>query len=181
MQMLRCRICGETYLGTEPPSRCPFCGAHSEYFVGPGSFTSAENAIQPTEIEKADLETAIELERSNTRYYLAMSRMHGDESLASTYKRLSKVEMEHCSVFCRLADVPKPDDLNTPDGDPSSWCEAIEESARRETRAAAFYAEVVGRATNERIREVFSAVSAVERDHLALDALAADWAGCEPG
>jgi len=28
MKMYRCRICGETYLGAEAPSHCPFCGAH---------------------------------------------------------------------------------------------------------------------------------------------------------
>ena len=29
----RCRICGETYLGTKPPSRCPFCGVTDDFFV----------------------------------------------------------------------------------------------------------------------------------------------------
>ena len=27
MKLHRCRICGETYLGVERPSHCPFCGA----------------------------------------------------------------------------------------------------------------------------------------------------------
>lgn len=179
MQMLRCRICGETYLGTEVPSRCPFCGAAKDHFVGPGLFTSSENAIQPTEVEREDLEHAIELERANTRYYLAMSQMPGDEPLASAYKRLSRIEAEHCSTFCKLLNVPKPADLGVPAEPPGSWCEAIKESARREQQASDFYAQVVGRATSTRLKEVFAAVSAVERDHLAFDALAAEWAGCQ--
>jgi len=178
MQMLRCRICGETYLGTAPPTRCPFCGAAQEYFTVPGLFLASEDSIQPTELERSDLEMAIEIERSNARFYVAMAALTGDEVLSSAYKRLSRIEAEHCSLFSRMLGRPKPDDLATPDGNPASWCEAIEESARREAQAATFYAEVMGRATNERMREVFEAVSAVERDHLALDALAAEWAGC---
>jgi len=178
MQMLRCRICGETYLGTEPPSRCPFCGAAENYFTGPGGFLASEDAIQPTEGERADLQTAIGLERSNARFYAAMAEMSGDEVLASTYKRLSRIEAEHCSVFSKMLSQAKPDDLGIAEGEPASWCDAIAESARREAHAAAFYAEVVARATSPRMREVFEAVSAVERDHLALDALAAEWAGC---
>jgi len=28
-----CKICGEAYIGEDPPSRCPFCGVLKEYFV----------------------------------------------------------------------------------------------------------------------------------------------------
>jgi rubrerythrin len=178
MKMIRCRICGETYLGTESPTRCPFCGAAELYMVEPDGFSASENVVQLTEIERNDLETAIELERSNTRFYLAMAALAGDEPLASAYKRLSRIEAEHCSLFCKLLGAQKPDDLGTPEGNPAGWCDAIAESAERETRAAGFYAEAAGRATNERIREVLTAVSAVERDHLAFDALAASRAGC---
>jgi rubrerythrin len=178
MRFMRCRICGDSYLGTETPKRCPFCGAHEEYIVGPGEYSADENRVQPTEIERADLERAIELERSNTRFYLAMSQMSGDEALASGYKRLSRIEGEHCSVFCKLADVKKPADLGEPSEPPASWCDGIAESVERENMAAAFYAEAVGRATNARIAEVFTAVSAVETDHIALDGEAANIAGC---
>lgn len=178
MRFMRCRICGDSYLGTETPKRCPFCGAHERYIVGPGEYSSTENNVQLTEIERADIEQAIELERANTRFYLAMSQMPGDEALASGYKRLARVEAEHCSLFCKLADVSKPVDLGEPTEPPASWCDGIAESAEREKMAAAFYAEVVGRATNPRIVEVFTAVSEVESDHIALDGEAAGIAGC---
>jgi rubrerythrin len=32
-QQYICEICGEPYLGTSPPSRCPFCGAYEEKIV----------------------------------------------------------------------------------------------------------------------------------------------------
>lgn len=173
MRLMRCRICGDTYLGTGTPSRCPFCGAAAFYLVDPDEFSSDENRVDLTEVERADLDTAIELERSNARFYAAMGGLDRDEALASAYKRLSAIEAEHCSVFCKLSGQPKPDDLREPEGDPKSWSDAIEESARRERRAADFYAEAAGRATNPRLREVFEAVSAVEVDHIAIDDITA--------
>lgn len=178
MRLMRCRICGDTYLGTEAPSRCPFCGADARYIVDPDKFSASENDVPVTEIERADLQTAIELERSNARFYAAIATLPGHEALSSAYKRLSSIEAEHCSVFCQLAGQVKPDDLKTPEGDPSSWCDAIAESAARERRAADFYAAALSRSTNARIAEVFAAISAVEEDHLVVDALAAAKAHC---
>ncbi len=179
MKMFRCRICGETYVGTGVPNRCPFCGADESYMVEGDGYSAAENRLQLTEVEREDLEVAVALERSNARYYLAIAALEGDETLASAYKRLARIEAEHCSLFCKLLDVAKPDDLTTPEGDAGDWCAAIAESARRESSAAEFYAQVVSRATNVRIREVFTAVLAIERDHLDFDAFAAKRAGCE--
>jgi rubrerythrin len=142
-------------------------------------FSGDENRVQLTELERDDLETAIGIERSNARFYAAMASLEHDETLASAYKRLSRVEAEHCSLFCKLLGETKPDDLAIPEGDAGGWCDAITESAAREQRAAEFYAEVVARATNARIIEVFSAVSAIERDHLEFDVLAARRAHCE--
>jgi len=179
MKMHRCRICGETFLGTEVPSHCPFCGAHRELFVDTTEYPEDLNVVDLTEVERNDVMEAIELERSNTRFYLAMATHHDDMKLASAYKRLSKIEAEHCSLFCKLAGVRKPVDLLEPSAAAADWCANIAESREREMRAAAFYKQVVGRATNERIREVFTAVSAVEADHIELDALAAHLAGCD--
>lgn len=173
LDMYRCRICGDTYLGTSVPARCPFCGADETYMVQGDGFSAEENHVQLTEVERRDLQTAVAIERSNARFYAAVARLESDETLASAYKRLSRVEAEHCSLFCKLLGEPKPDDLSVPDGDPGDWCAAIAESAAREQRAADLYAEMVGRATNERIREVFSAVSSIEQDHLDFDTLAA--------
>lgn len=178
MKIIRCRICGETYLGTEAPSRCPFCGAASELLVGPDGYDPSENNVEITEVERADLLAAIELERANARFYVAVSRMSGDSALASTYKRLSRVEAEHCSVFCKLARVSKPEDLGEPTDAPIDWCHAIEESAERERMARQQYLDSSARATNDRIREVFDAVANVELDHIEVDRIAADRADC---
>ena len=170
--MYRCRICGETYLGSEPPSNCPFCGAHGELIVDTADYPDDINAVRLTEVEHADLETAIELERSNTRLYLAMAQRGDNRKLANAYKRLAAVEAEHCLLFCKLAGQPKPADLREPGDELGSWEADIDESARRERRASDLYAEFAGRATSPRLTEVWAAVSAVEADHIELDALA---------
>ena len=178
MNFYRCRICGETFLGTDAPNRCPFCGAAADYFVLTTDFPEDINDVQITELERADLETAIEIERGNARFYRALARQKDEPKLASAYKRLANVEAEHCSIFCKLAGVAKPADLMEPGAAPRDWCGNIAESLAREQKAAAFYADAATRATSERIAEVLAAVSAVERDHIVLDGVAARMADC---
>lgn len=179
MKMIRCRICGETYIGSEVPSHCPFCGAHHQFLVPADEYPADINEVQLTEIERADLETSIELERSNTRFYLGMAQHKDEHVLSSAYKRLGKIEAEHCELFCTLAGVDEPEDLSVPMDVSADWCANIAESVEREKRAAALYHQFAGRATSERIREVFGAVSAVEADHIEFDGVAADYKGCE--
>jgi rubrerythrin len=172
VKIYRCRICGETYLGSEPPAMCPFCGAHVELIGDTADYPEDANDIQPTEVELADLETSIELERSNSRFYLAMARRCDNAKLANAYKRLAAVETEHCSLFCKLAKQPKPADIREPGDELGDWNTDIDESLRRETRASALYAEFSARATSPRLVEVWRAVSAVEADHIVLDGVA---------
>jgi len=179
MQFYRCRICGETHLGVMAPDRCPFCGAAQQHLVPTDQFPAGLNDVQLTELERNDLETAIEIERSNARFYRALGTRSDRPDLASAYKRLASVEAEHCSLFCKLAGTVKPADLTEPSSAPDDWCASIADSLAREHKAAAFYAEASGRATSARITEVLAAVSAVERDHIELDARAAGLAACE--
>jgi rubrerythrin len=172
MKLYRCRICGETYLGSERPSHCPFCGAHAELIVLTEDHPEDINHIQATETERADLETSIELERSNSRFYLAMASRKDNPKLANAYKRLAKIEMEHCSVFCKLAGVPKPADLMEAGEDLGSWDADIRDSLRRERRASDLYAEFAARATAARLIEVWTAVAAIETDHIEIDGIA---------
>jgi rubrerythrin len=172
LTMYRCRVCGETYLGYEAPTCCPFCGAHIEYLVMPEEYPADVNDVQLTETERADLEASIELERANTRFYLGMAERKDNDTLRSAYKRLAKVEAEHCSVFCKLLKVTKPIDLADPGQTTGSWATDIEESLARENRATVLYATFAQRATSERLKDVWTAVSAVETDHISLDELA---------
>ncbi len=172
LRIYRCRICGEVYLGYEAPENCPFCGVKTEFLEAPEKYREDINDITVTETERADLESSIEIERSNTRFYLGMAARKDNDTLRATYKRLAKVEAEHCSVFCKLAKVHKPTDLLAPSETTDSWKTDIEESLKRENRATALYAEFAQRATNPRLREVWRSISEVEADHVTLDDLA---------
>src|SRR5664280_1446203 len=96
MKIYRCRVCGETYLGSEAPSDCPFCGADRELIVDTGDYPEDINAVKLTDVERADLDTAIELERSNTRFYLAMAARKDNLKLTNAYIRLASIEAMHC-------------------------------------------------------------------------------------
>jgi len=172
MRIHRCRICGESFLGVDAPSNCPFCGAHREHFVDPKDFPTDINDVVLTELERADLESAVELERSNTRFYLGMAEHKDNDTLRSTYKRLARIEAEHCSVFSKLLGQSKPADLTTPADVPADWRANIDESLVRENRASGLYAQFAAQATSLRLREIFEAVSVVELDHIALDEVA---------
>ena len=172
VKMYRCRICGETYLGSEAPAMCPFCGAHHEYMIDPADYPEDINTVTLTDSERADLDSAIALELANTRFYLAMAARRDNPALASAYKRLATVESEHCSLFSKLAGLPKPEGLREAGEELGSWDSDIDESARRETRASALYGEFAGRAVSARLLEVWIAVSIVEADHIELDGVA---------
>jgi rubrerythrin len=101
-----------------------------------------------------------------------MAQRDDNRKLANAYKRLAAVETEHCSLFCKLSKQPKPADLREPGDELGSWDADIDESARREHRASDLYAEFAQRATSPRLLEVWTAVSAIEADHIELDALA---------
>lgn len=175
LKIYRCRICGEVYLGYEAPQNCPFCGAHHEFLEAPEKYPADINEVQLTDSERADLESSIELETSNCRFYLGMAERKDNHTLSATYKRLAKVEAEHCELFCELLKVDEPADLMTPSETTGSWESDIEESLRRENRASQLYATFAERATNERLKEVWSAISAVESDHITLDELAKNY------
>ncbi|NTU70887.1 MAG: hypothetical protein HGB10_03585 [Coriobacteriia bacterium] len=178
MEFYRCRICGETYLGAKAPSRCPFCGVTEDYMVPTIEFDENVATPQLSESEHTDVLHAIDMERGNARFYRALGLRHDNPKLASAFKRLASIEAEHCSLFCKLAGADKPTDLLEPAEENGTWCDGVNESLARELRASNYYAEVAGRARNERVAEVFLALAAVERDHIELDGLAAHVAEC---
>lgn len=172
MELYRCRICGDTYLGAEAPTHCPFCGAHRELIVESRAFPESIDDVDVSETERADLEAAVDLETSNTRFYLAVAGQGGNDALRSYFKRLAKVEAEHASVFCKILGRPKPDDLMSQSESTGSWASDIEESLVRESRAVGLYRTFASRATHDRLREVFRAIGDVEADHIVLDQVA---------
>ena len=45
INLYRCKICGEAYVGEVKPSHCPFCGAHTRWLV------EAKDYVEPEDFE----------------------------------------------------------------------------------------------------------------------------------
>ncbi|HOZ61231.1 MAG TPA: hypothetical protein PK914_03830, partial [Smithellaceae bacterium] len=68
VKLYRCTICGDAYIGENPPANCPFCGAHIEYIK------EAKDAVVNFDVElgardKANAEHALQVEVSNATFY----------------------------------------------------------------------------------------------------------------
>jgi rubrerythrin len=169
----RCQICGDSYLGKDAPTNCPFCGAHTEHILTAECLAKglvAMNDVELTDVERTDLEAAVEIEITNLTFYKQLGEF-GDRNLLlpSAYRALAKVENEHLGVFCKLLKIDKPASPKAPLQMTDSWVKNIELSHGRECDAVALYAKFAARATHPRVKMVFEAISAVESDHVVID------------
>ncbi|MFX1275414.1 MAG: ferritin family protein [Promethearchaeota archaeon] len=163
-----CKICGEAYIGEEPPSRCPFCGAYKKYFVEAKDYN--ENGawdVKLNEKDKANAEKALGVEISNTLFYKCSSKKVKELDGQKLFKILSKVESEHASVWKKILNLDKII------WEPAETCEVdykadLKDSHSREERAIKFYSEAAKEAKNPRVKEIFEAFIEVETDHLYL-------------
>lgn len=167
MEVYRCRICGEVYIGEEKPKSCPFCGAHREYFVLAKEWEWLYSETL-SEITKENLKKALDLEINNANFYKAVSEKSKDVCVASMFKGLSKVEREHASTICKHLKIQRPDSNIGADKADSSDFENIKEANRRERNAVKFYGQASSQAPEKEIKEFFKALMQIESDHIIL-------------
>ena len=167
----RCRICGDSYLGSECPTNCPFCGSRKPYLVQTNDFSPHINDVSLTDQERADLRHACKLEITNETFYSTVGAMgkHND-ALPSAFRALAKVEREHLSLFGKLLQESVPTVPKNPLPVSDNWIENINQSHKDEAIAASFYREAAARASSSRIKDVFTALAEVEEDHIDIDA-----------
>jgi rubrerythrin len=162
----RCNICGETYIGNEKPTQCPFCGAHDKHI-----FLAKEKDVnfdvELSEGDRALVEKALEIEISNTGFYLCAAKKATDIEGKAMFKRLGKVEYEHAEIWGKVLkkDIPSREAAAEC---PGEYKEELQESHDREERAVKVYKEAAEKAENERVKELFTAIIEVEEDHLKL-------------
>ncbi len=164
-----CKICGEAYISTtEKPARCPFCGAYEKYLVDSKDYDeSGAWDVELNETDKDNVEKALGVEISNTLFYKCSAKKVKELDGQKLFKILSKVEMEHASVWKKIL---KLDEIKW---EPAETCEVdynadLKDSHARETRAIKFYGEAAKAAKNARVKEIFEAFIQVETDHLKL-------------
>jgi len=167
MNVYRCRICGDPYLGEIVPSRCPFCGAHPRYFV-PAYDYRTPGEVSLSKKTRENLEKALELEIGNSCFYRGAAKVADSEEGRALFVALSKAEAEHAGVVCKLLGTAKPEELyETGDCSPVHQ-ENLDESHRRETRAVHLYRQFLEDAEEDRVREVLEALIEIESDHMGL-------------
>ena len=167
VQVFRCMICGDPYIGFEKPSNCPFCGAHEQYMVRSEKWKDTNN-VKLTEVTRKNLEASLDLEIGNAEFYLCVAKTAESQELSAMFKALSKVESEHASTICKLLKVKKPPVTLKEGLCKMSEAQILEEADRRENRAVNLYGEFLRQATEARAREFFTALIEIESDHIDL-------------
>jgi rubrerythrin len=167
MQVFRCKLCGDPYLGEEKPTNCPFCGAPREYMI------FAEAWRDPiinklSSVSKANLETSLQLEIDNTKFYMCASEMTTNVEGKQLFRALAKIESEHASVISKILDVKKPTVTLDKLACYPSYKDNLKDAHDREQRAIKEYSKFFKEATEERIIEVFKVLVLIEKDHLKL-------------
>jgi rubrerythrin/DNA-directed RNA polymerase subunit RPC12/RpoP len=166
--LYKCQICGDPYLGDEPPINCPYCGAKKKHFVNGrdyvSPFTQEHNF---TDEEKANFQAALDIEIGNASFYKKAAEISSEDYFKWLFKALMKVEAEHAGIFSKHLKIAKPElvdvDAST-DGE-----ENIQESHRREEIAITSYKKFAEAATTPRAKQVFTALVEIEEDHLSLE------------
>lgn len=169
--VLRCRICHESYIGADAPSRCPFCGAPKRYFILANKWDWEPYNIEIGELSKVNLERALKLELDNTSFYrCAMNEAQktGDDYGYAKFKALMKVEKEHAEAICKALRItePKLEDIVCS----TDYLKNTREGWEREDRAIKAYTKFAEEASEPMLQEFFSVLVEIEKDHLELHA-----------
>lgn len=168
LKLFRCRICGDPYLGSEPPSFCPFCGAPQRYMVPAADYVDRNDVPNMSARSRENLEKALDLEVKNAAFYMCASNCAPDPLDKAMFKALWRTEAEHASLITKILKVAKPEikpDTKACLKDPKANFAAAHE---KEQKAVIFYGQAAREANEERVKEVFAALTEVETYHIAL-------------
>lgn len=163
MHPFRCELCGETYVGSYPPERCPFCGVTGKNVLSAAEWMNY-GKIQMCEKSYEDCQKALELEVSNYAYYKCATAKAETQVTQTIFKRFMKQELEHAEVFAKAMgiDLPQEPQVSCASDDVTN----MEESNKHEQKAIKFYIEAAQRAPEPRIQHIFRAFAEVESEHL---------------
>ena len=163
MKPWRCQICGETYLGKTASDRCPYCGAPGNNLVSAAEYLDY-GVVDMSEQSREDCLHALKLEVNNTAFYRKCADEAENQISKALFKRLGKHESEHAELLADMLGMEEEvlPEVSIPGNDPERFMEAHE----HEQKAINFYLEVARQAPEERVRQVFRALSDIEMEHL---------------
>jgi rubrerythrin len=168
MQIYRCRICGDVFVGKDKPSDCPFCGVPEKYLIPGNEWADENQGVELTDVSRKNLEAALKLELGATSLYACISETSNDMAMKSMFKGFSKVEREHASLLGKILKIPKgqlekieaecrPDDKAM-----------LQKTAALEDNAVKEYIRGASEATEQRVKDIFTGLAAAEKGHLVL-------------
>jgi rubrerythrin len=166
VQLYRCRVCGDPYIGASKPSRCPFCGAYENFIIEVKDYNETFD-VQLNEKDRQNVETALGLEISNAEFYFCAAEKSDDVESRQLFKALAKVEAEHASIWKKILKKQKID-IGTSSSCSQTSKDNLQESHNREDRAIGFYRQAAKESENKRVKMLFAAIVQVEEDHLHL-------------
>ena len=167
MNIFRCRICGEPYIGLEMPTHCPFCGAHRKHLV-PAAEYRPTAVGELTDSCRENLRRVLELAAESSAFYRGAARVADSEESKALFAALARHAAEHASIVCKILGVPKPEDLYAIGACAPSHRANLAEAHKRKERAVYLYCSFLEEATEERVRQVLEAFIEIESDHLQL-------------
>lgn len=167
MKLFRCIICGDPYLGEDVPANCPFCGADKKYII------NAEDYKYPavdnlSEKSKNNLLASLTLELINADFYLNNYQNASSDYNKQMFKALSKIEAEHASAIKKTLGLKENTTYNKSTKVFASDEEMYAEAHKREIRASEFYSKSANEAVEPRVKELFTALSEIENDHIII-------------
>lgn len=170
MKFYRCLICGDVYMGKEQPSNCPFCGAQAQYLVPAETWVDENTELGLlSEVSQENLQRALQLEVNNSPFYRDAMDKTKDVELQGIFKYLAVIEKEHASVIKKILKCELPEPEAGKEVATDNDLENIKAAHQREEAATAFYREAARQAVEPRVRKVFTALSEIESDHVALE------------
>ena len=166
MKVWRCKICGDSFVGTRRPSNCPFCGAREKFVLLASDWKTSEG-ISSSESTKEIMEQALGMELSKAAFYAcAADKADGGLGFA-VFDALSREHGKHALVMRRGLGLPRPSTGGQ--GTCHETTEAnLEEACERQRNAVTFYERAWEKLSEPAVQEVFSAVAEIEVDQLTL-------------
>jgi rubrerythrin len=161
-----CMICGEVTLAAEQPSDCPFCGSNGEEYLVVGMPPERDAVGELAPEDRQMLRTSLRMEIADREKYLALSRAADNAKGRATWKRLSRIEAEHATVFAELLAEGAPQPGATVPLE--SLGREIEKAWQGESGAVASYVEFAEATRNWRLKTVWTALARVEAGHRSL-------------
>jgi len=167
MKTFICEICGDAYLGTEAPSKCPFCGADKNYFkLGSEAKPMFLREGEIGEVSKKNLMETLDLEMRANAIYLCMAGKAKTYELQKMYKRLAKIELEHAVIATKFLGIEMPEGLTEQCSDEE--VENFKKTVELEKHASGLYSRFAKEAEEERVKILFTALMKVEAEHIDL-------------